>query len=252
MTSDGKVVRLMVVLTAFLVVSERASYAASCRGDKKVDVAMQFSVTIQSAGRLHLSAYGGSDKSGAVVPVGWRLYDGSGSVLDYFPTADLGFAWQSMLSETNLEGLIPGGSYWIELISRDVCGNQGTFRRSTLMPQARPETLAPVLSAPVLVSTGLQVGQFTEIQFSLTDDTGIRDVTVSINGTVIKEYKYFDNVTFRWWCDPFAPDGVQSTLEGPNYYVYYPDTYKNQDALVEVVAVDFFGNRSVTSALLWL
>jgi hypothetical protein len=238
-----------VVLWAFLPTS---SYAAACRGDKRLDVPMQPKVTVQSAGKVHLTASGGSDKSGAVIPVGWRIYDASRKVLDYFPDSELGFAWQSMLAETNLEGLMPGASYTIELISRDICGNQGTAGRSTTMPQTVGEANAPVLSTPTLVSTGLQSGQFKDIQFSLTDDTGIQDVTVSINGTVISEYKYFDDVTFRWWCDPFPLDGVQSTLEGPNYYVYYPDTYKYQYALVEVVAVDLFGNRTVTSAFLYL
>jgi hypothetical protein len=222
----------------------------NCKSDKILDVPMPFVVDVQSAGRVHLSASGGSDKSGAVFPLGWHLFDSSGTQIDYFPTSDLGFASQDMLKETNLEGLVPGATYVIQLVSSDLCGHQGFTRQVVTMPQATPEFNPPVLSAPTLVRTGIQVGQFTAIQFSVTDNTGIQDVTISINDTVIQEFKYFDGATFRWWCVPYAADGVQSTLEGPNFYVYYPDSYKNQSALVEVVAVDLFGNRSVTSAIL--
>ena len=37
-------------------------------------------------------------------------------------------------------------------------------------------------------------------------------------------------------------------LEGPNYYVKYPTSYKGQYVLVEVDVTDVVGNVSTTSA----
>jgi hypothetical protein len=230
--------------------SKSGSY--SCKGDKQLDVPMQFAATVESAGRVHVSAFGGSDKSGVVSPVNWRVYNASGALIDYFPRTNLAFVSPDMLKETNLEGLIPGASYTIELTSQDFCAHLGTVRNSVTMHPAIPETNPPVVSTPTLVQVGLQTGEFTQLQFAVTDDTGVQDVALYINGTKVAEYEYFDGVSIRWWCDPYPADAVLSVLEGPNYYVNYPTTYKGSYASVEVVVVDLFGNRSTSSAQLLL
>lgn len=76
-------------------------------------------------------------------------------------------------------------------------------------------------------------------------------MTVTINGTVVRAYDYSTGAAFRWWCNPYTLDSVQSTLEGPNFYVSYPSTYAGP-SLVEVVVDDWFGNRSIQSATLGL
>jgi hypothetical protein len=241
----------VVVLWGF---SSQAFAAPNCRSDRKLDVPMQFAVDVQSAVRVHVSAFGGSDKSGWVLPLGygaWRLYDSSGKQLSSFTTADLGFASNDMLKETNLEGLLPGTSYIIELASQDYCGNVGTFRKSVTMPGAASESNAPVVSTPTVVLVGFQTSVYKTLQFSATDDTGVRHVAVMINGTIVQEYDYSSGVTFRWWCNNYSLDSVQSTLEGPNFYVSYPATYAGP-SLVEIVVDDWFGNRSTTSAQLGL
>jgi len=242
---------IVTIVSAFL---PGTAAAASCNGDRKLDVPMQFRVTIVGAGRVHVSAFGGSDKSGWVIPVaykGWRLYDASGREVDYFTRADLGFASKDMLKETNLDGLVPGASYTIELMSQDYCNNKGTFRQAVTMPAAAPETNSPAVSTPDIIQVGFMSAN-PALQFSATDDTGIARVAIYINGALAKEYRYADGVGFRWWCDPYTLDGVQSTLEGPNFYWSYPTQYRNTVALVDVVVEDLFGNHTTSSAQLYM
>jgi hypothetical protein len=243
------------LLVPMLVGSPATAQAAgSCKGDRKVDVPIQFGVTFESAGRVHLSAFGGSDKSGWIVPVGygaWHLYDSSGKQLDFFTRSDLGYASKDMLKEANLEGLVPGESYTVELISQDYCNNKGSFREVVTMPAAAPESNGPTVSAPTTVQVGF-MSYYKQLQFSATDDTGLKRVAVYINGDLVTDNKYFDGLRFRWWVDPYTLDSVQSTLEGPNFYVAYPDGYKGVYALVEIVVEDIFGNQTRTSAQLSL
>jgi hypothetical protein len=234
--------------------SSQAFAASNCRGDRKLDVPMQFVVDVQSAARVHVSAYGGSDKSGWVIPLGygaWRLYDSSGRQVSFFTSADLGFASNDMLKETNLEGLVPGMSYTIELASQDFCANIGTSRKTVTMPPLSVESNAPAVSTPTVVLVGFQTSAWKTLQFSATDDTGIKHLTVLINGTVVSEYDYGTGSAFRWWCNSYTLDTVQSTLEGPNFYVSYPSAYAGP-SLVEVVVDDWFGNRTIKSATLGL
>jgi hypothetical protein len=241
------------LVATLLIICPRAAAAASCKGDKKLDVPMQFSVTFQSAGRVHLSAFGGADKSGWVIPLGygtWRIYDASGRQLDFFTRADLGFASKDMLKEANLEGLVPGESYTIELASQDFCANQGTFRNVVTVPAPDAETNGPTVSTPTIVQVG-GFGSFNPaLHFSATDDTGIAHIAIYFNGALVKEYRYFDGVGFRWWCDVYPLDSVQSSLEGPNYYYSYPSQFRGTTAVVEIVVEDLLGNRSITNTLM--
>ena len=109
----------------------------------------------------------------------------------------------------------------------------------------------PNPTTPTVVLVGFQTSVSKTLQFSATDDTGIRHLTVMINGTVVQAYDYSTGAAFRWWCNPYTLDSVQSTLEGPNFYVSYSSTYAGP-SLVEVVVDDWFGNRSIQSATLGL
>jgi hypothetical protein len=231
----------------FLGSSSPAAAAYNCKSDRRLDAPMQFAATVQGS-RVHLSASGGADKSGWVVPSVWRIYDASGKQIDYFPKGLLVFVSENMLREANLEGLVPGASYTIELTSVDFCNNPGIARKSMTLPQPAAEVNTPNLSTPTLAYIGLQTGQFTQLQFSVTDDTGIREIAVYVAGTKIQEFKYYDGVSYRWWFDNYPADNTQSVLEGPNYYVNYPTSYKGQYVLVEVDATDVLGNVSRTSA----
>src|SRR4051812_37476796 len=95
----------------------------SCKGDKRLDASMQFDATVEGS-RVHVSAFGGADKSNWVVPSVWRLYTASGTLIDYFPKTTLVFVSESMLANANLEGLV-AGAYVIELTSVDFCNNKG-------------------------------------------------------------------------------------------------------------------------------
>ena len=243
-----------VVVTLGLACFSSDAAAASCNGDRKLDVPMQFRATVLGAGRVHVSAFGGSDKSGWVVPVayrGWRLYDAAGREVDYFTRADLGFASKEMLKETNLDGLVPGASYTIELISQDYCNNKGTFRQPVTMPAAAAESNGPAVSVPEIIQVGFMSAN-PALRFSAADDSGLARVSIYINGTLAKEYRYADGVGFRWYCDEYPVDGVQSTLEGPKFYWTYPTQYRNSVALVDVVVEDLLGNHTTTSARLYM
>jgi hypothetical protein len=246
--------RLGASFAAAVLVAISPAYAAyNCKGDKQLDVPMHFIATVQGAGRVHVSAYGGSDKSGYVVPSAWRLYDSGGRLVDSFPKSLLVFVSPNMLKETNLDGLVPGRTYSVELTSLDWCNKAGVTRRSVTTPLTSGDSNPPTLSTPTTAMIGLQSGQFSQIQFSLSPNDGadgIQRVTVSIDGTVIKEYTYGDGVTFRWWCDNYPFDNSQSVFEGPSYYVSYPDAYKGTRSYVEVVALDRNGNESREGA--WL
>jgi hypothetical protein len=247
------VVPLTLVVTGSLAILPSTATAASCNGDRKLDVPMQFRATVLGGGRVHVSAFGGSDKSGWVIPVavgGWRLYDAAGRQIDYFSRADLGFASNDMLKETNIDGLVPGASYTIAFTSQDYCANQGTFRQSVIMPPALSEYNSPVVSTPDIVQVGF-LSANPALHFSAMDDTGIARVSIFINGVLAKEYRYGDGVSFRWWCDEYPVDAVQSTLEGPNFFWKYPTTYSGA-ATVDVVVEDLLGNQTVSSAQLSL
>jgi hypothetical protein len=237
-----------------LLVIPASADAQSCKGDRKLDEPMPFSVTIESAGRVHVSASGGKDKSGWVIPFGsgaWRLYDYAGRKLDQFSRASLGFASNDMMKETTIEGLVAGGTYTIEFASQDYCNNKGTVRRTITMPAVQPEAQAPAVSTPTIVRTGFLTYD-QKIHFSATDDTGVARVAVFINGTLVSESRYTDNAGFRWWCDEYTLDSVTSTLEGPNTYFSYPSAYQGQACLVEIVVEDMLGNITTSQAELWL
>lgn len=224
----------------------------SCRSDRTVDAPIQFVIDAQSPGRVHLSGYGGSDKSGLIYPMGWTLYDAAGRQVDNFPKAIPVWTSSNMMKEANLEGLVPGASYSVALTSQDWCGNVGVVKKSLTMPPASLEGNPPELSAPSTIQSGLMGYLFTQITFDVTDDSSLQDLTVSIDGAVISTFKYGDGVKFRWWFDNYPFDTSQSTLEGPSYYIAIPDSFKGQLHSVEIVAVDIYGNRTVTSAMLGL
>ena len=235
-----------------LLLSANDAHAAySCRGDRRLDVPMQFTPVVQSAGRVHVSASGGSDKSKSVAPSAWRVYDSSNVQVDYFPKGMMAFVSMNMFREVNVEGLLPGETYTIELDSVDFCNNVGIVKKTVTMAVTLAETNAPSVSAPALVQVGLQAF-FTELQFSTTDDTGVSEVAVYANGVQLADYVYYDRTHVRWWCDYYNADNTLSTLEGPNYYVSYPDSMKGSSALVEVVVTDVYGNQTVQSAVLGL
>jgi len=243
-----------IVVAGTLAVLPRAADAASCNGDRKLDVPMQFNVMIQGPGRVHVSAFGGSDKTGWVIPVaygGWRIYNASGQQIDFFTRADLGFASVDMLRETNVDGLVPGASYTIELGSQDYCGNTGVFRRAVTMPTGTPESNRPAVSALDIVQIGFMSAS-PALRFSALDDSGIAHVSIYINGVLAKEYRYSETTGFRWWCDDYPIDTVKSTLEGPFFFWKIPTIYQGAAATVDVVVEDLFGNQTVTTALLYL
>lgn len=91
---------------------------------------------------------------------------------------------------------------------------------------ANSEVNAPDLSTPTLAVVGGFGFSSTVLSFSVTDDSGIQDLEIYINGTKVAEFHYCDGVSVRWWADNYPDDGVQSTLEGPIYYVSYPSSYK--------------------------
>ena len=251
MQQFGKLVMSAAVVILVVATFSSPAYAAyNCKGDKQVDVPIQFVVAKQGAARVRLSAYGGSDKSGYVVPSVWRLYSG-GRQVDYFPKTNLVFVSKNMLKEANLDGLAPG-NYEIELTSLDWCNNARAVRQPLTIAVPSGDAVLPNLSTPTTVLVGLQSGQFSQIQFELTDDSGIQRVTVSINGTIIKDYQYANGVAFRWWFELYPSDNTLSVLEGPYYYVNYADSYKGTYSYVEVVAVDVNGNESRQSAMLVL
>lgn len=226
--------------------------STSCRRDKAVDVPIQVAVDVQSASRVHLSGYGGSDNSGVLYPTTWTLFDATGRQLDNFPKSLPVWTSSAMMKEANLEGLAPGASYTVALSSQDWCGNVGVVKKSLTMPSPDPEGNVPDLSNPSTVQTGLMGYLFTQIFFSVTDDSGLRSVTVSIDGTVVSAFEYGSGASFRWWFDDYPFDDTKSTLEGPNYYVTIPDSFKGGLHNVEVVVVDVYGNRTVESAVLAL
>ena len=241
----------LIAAVAVLLMFSSHAYAArsgsySCKSDKQLDSAKDFTIAVQSAGRVHVHAYGGSDKSGVVYPYMWKLYDASGKQVDFFPEGLLVFVSPNMLNETNLEGLVPGMAYTIELVSQDFCANMKAVRHSVTMPQAASELNLPALSKPTLVQFWGSAS--TELQFSVTDDTGVQSVEVYINGNLVSSDRYVGGASFRWWCDNYAADNAKSTLEGPCYYISYPDSYRGQYCLVMVVVADYFGNTSTTSA----
>ena len=228
-----------------------AAPAYSCKRDKQLDVAMQFAVTEQSAGRVHVSAYGGSDKSTVVAPSEWRVYNAAGQKVDFFPKSIVVFVSMNMFKETNIDGLEPGATYTIELASKDFCNNSKVSRKTITMPAAGDDADAPELSSPDLVAVGLQT--FTNlINFTTEDQSGVRQVSVYVSGNKIADYVYANGVNVRWWTNEYPDDNTQSTLEGPNYYVAYPDAYRGQGHQVDVVVTDVNGNQATTSAMLGL
>jgi hypothetical protein len=257
MSETTRSVQRIVAVAILIAALPRLSYAAACKGDKRLDVPMQFNVTALSPGRIHLSAFGGSDKSGwvdigALGSGAWTVYDNTGKQLDFFLPSPLVFAATEMLKETNLEGLIPGGSYTIQLASMDGCGNMGYVRKPITMPGATSETNRPVVSTPDLVRTGSMGSATTVLHFSATDNTGIKHISILFNGNLIREYKYFTDEAFRWWVDTYDADASVSTLEGPNFYVSYPDAYRGQYGVVSVIVEDYFGNQYTATAELGL
>ena len=249
--------RLGIWLSAFVLIVTSASLAHgapsyNCRKDKVVDVPIQFRVTVHGD-RVRLSTYGGSDRSQVVVLYRWQILNKDNSQLDYFPKGILAFGVSyDMLRETNLEGLVPGTAYQIDLTSQDLCGNSGTSRQTVILPPGNADASRPTVSVPTKTYTGALGYVFPNIQFTATDDSGIREATVYVNGSPIQSYKYYDGVNFRWWTENYAADGVQSTLEGPFFLTPYPAAYQGQYVFVEIEVTDTSGNTTTTSAWMGL
>lgn len=251
--------RLPLVLTAFVAgVAALPTQADagprgttySCKRDKSVDAPMGFVFSGLTPVRLHASAVGGSDRSGVIKPVSWILHDASGEQVDSFPQSVLAWTSANMLKEVNLEGLEPGGSYTLALTSQDWCGNLAVVKQSLTMPPASPESTAPELSAPTTVRAGLMGYSTYLIHLDVTDNTGIAKVTVMVDGKTITELRYGRGAGYRWWFDEYLDDNTQSTLEGPSYYISYPDEYKGSQRAVDVEVEDAYGNKAVSSAVI--
>jgi hypothetical protein len=222
--------------------------AYSCKRDKALEVPMQFNALVESGGRVHLSAYGGSDKSGWIAPYNngaWRVIDASGRQVTRFTESLLAFASTEMLKESTVEGLLPG-AYMVQLISIDLCGNQGQATRSITIPTATSEITQPVIAdlQPMLLSS-FGASAYA-LYFTASDDTAIKRVTVEVNGSVLADFTYFNGTTFRWWTDFFPEDGTNTAFEGPNFYVGYDSAYKGQCG-VRVTAEDLSGNQTVST-----
>jgi hypothetical protein len=215
---------------------------------------MDFSAILETPGRLHLSAFGGADKSNYVEPniIGaWRLYDAAGKQLTQYTDSMLVFASLDTLTEAYVEGLTPG-SYTVDLTSMDFCGNQGHTRRPLTIPAPGFETNLPQISGPrVMQVTSLGATAWV-VNFSAADDSAIKHVALYIDGNVIVDYSYFNGTSFRWWTGYYPNGSSLSALEGPTYYVGYPDSYKGQMHTVTIVADDLVGNRSIATAQLVL
>jgi len=245
-------VSLSVAIGLALSPTAHAAKASSynCKSDRSLDNPMDFSATLETPGRLHLSAVGGSDKSNYVAPniIGaWRIYDASGKQVTQYTETTLLFASAQQLTEVYVEGLT-AGSYTVDLTSTDFCGNAGHMRRSVAIPSPGADSNLPQISGPRVMQVSSLGATAWVLNFSATDDTAIKRATVYIDGNVVANYNYFNGTSFRWWTG-YYPDGSSlATLEGPTYYVGYPDSYKGQMHTVEVVADDLAGNRSIVTA----
>jgi hypothetical protein len=232
--------------------AKAASY--NCKGDKQLDSPMDFSAVLESPGRLHLSASDGADKSNYVAPniIGaWRVYDAAGKQVTQYTDTMLLFASAQQLTEVYVEGLT-AGSYTVDLTSADLCGNQGHMRRSVTIPAPGVDSNLPQVSGPRVIQVSSLGATAWVLNFSATDDTAIKHVALYIDGNVIVDYRYFNGTSFRWWTG-FYPDGSSlAALEGPTYYVGYPDSYKGQTHTVEVVGDDLAGNRYIATVQLAL
>ena len=243
----GSKKRLTVVGVALIATSLASSAFAgpayNCKADKRLDVPMQFSAVIESNGRLHLSASGGSDKSGWVAPYNsgaWRVLNGS-TVVTRFTDGMFAFASTDLLKESYVEGLLPG-AYTIELTSTDLCGNRGVTKQSITIKQPAWEGTPPAISAPQLTLVGGYLGATSyTLYFTATDDTGIKRLTIESNGHPIAEYKYFNGTSYRWWTAFYPQDSELTAFEGPSFYVMYPPELKGQCG-VQVTGEDVFGN----------
>jgi hypothetical protein len=233
---------LVVALVSFP--SQAFARGYNCKSDKVVDKPMQLAVDIESAGRVHLSAYGGSDKSGWIAPYNngaWRVYDSSGKQLTRFTDSLFLFASTDLLRETYLEGLVPG-SYSIDLTSMDFCGNLGHSKGSFTIQTPVPEANDPAISDLQVVMVGSFGATAYTLYFTATDDTGIKHLSVSVNGSPIAEFNYFNGTSFRWWTALYPADGTLTAFEGPSFSLMYPDAYKGQCG-VQVTGEDLFGNQ---------
>jgi hypothetical protein len=254
MIRSGRLAMTLVgTAVALALVSSQAMAAGSysCKGDRKLDVPMQFVPVVDGDGRVHVSAFGGSDKSRYVAPSAWRVYNAANTQIDYFPKGMVVFVSMDMFKETNIDGLQPGQTYLIELDSVDSCNNVGIVKKTFTMPSGARESTLPVLSTPGLARVGLQ--SFANVlRFSVTDDSGVQRVSVFVDGNQIADYVYGNGVNVRWWTDDYPYDNAQSTLEGPYYYVAYPETFRGRSALVQVVVTDLYGNQATKSVILSL
>jgi hypothetical protein len=62
--------------------------------------------------------------------------------------------------------------------------------------------------APTLVQIGALWSSKSVLYFSVTDNTAVRHISVYVNGSLLEEYSYFDDVSFRWWHAMYPADGV--------------------------------------------
>jgi hypothetical protein len=241
--------KLPTVFGAALIATSVASSASAgpaynCKSDRRLDVPMQFSAVIESNGRVHLSASGGSDKSGWVAPYNngaWRVLNAANVLVTRFTDSLFLFASTDLLKETYVEGLLPG-TYTIELTSTDLCGNRGKNQRSITIGQPALEATPPVISAPQLTLVGGYLGATSySLYFTATDDTGIKRLTVEVNGHPIVEYNYFNGTSYRWWTAFYPEDSTLTAFEGPGFYVSYPAEYKGLCG-VQVTGEDVHGN----------
>jgi hypothetical protein len=66
---------------------------------------------VDGAGRVHVSAYGGSDKSRYVAPSAWRLFNAANlHRIDYFPKGHDRVRLDGHVQETRIDGPAAGSN----------------------------------------------------------------------------------------------------------------------------------------------
>lgn len=204
----------------------------NCKSDRGLDSPAQVAVRVESALRIHLSASGGRDGSGAVRPVSYILTDDTGATVLQYPPSGVVYIGSS-IAELNVEGppLSPGRRYRVSLQSSDVCNNMGLSAPVDFtMPPVTPEAVPPSLTNPY-IQMYWAGGSFPTVEVKVSDDTGIASLEFFANDQPV--YHSDSNV----W--------TGTSLTRAVYWAYPSNPYAPARVVtVKVVATDGAGNKT--------
>jgi hypothetical protein len=215
-----------------------------CKGAKGTPVTVT-RVTPTSARRIQIHVEPGTYNGGPAYPSQILVKDANGTVLTRQPES-LYTGDSRNLLDTEIEGLLPGQQYRINVATVSSCIPAGADVAIT-MPPLSLDTTDPEVGAPYVQWYSMYMGSAVALQGRGWDNTAVMSITVTVDGQVIANVAHDINTQwFRYW--NYGVYGASALNDlGPMYFAWLPDNVRNGSSHQVVVTVTDTSGRTTTN-----